>query len=224
MQTLQIPEPFVAGLVKIGQVDDAHLQKLGDALPDLPVSVHYDELVGFLSSQVKEISKEDLHEILKALIGLVQGRLQLNKRNTEIVTLVCTAMERSDNPRLAETAKKCDDFGDRLVKLLDTDSLVPLAKAADIVTDHDCVFLHATTRSDIRAVFGEEIENLPKAAAIIHMLDITYQRNERRESFYIALNSQDIATLIDALNRAISKEKGLKKMLEAANVTSLDTE
>ena len=99
-----------------------------------------------------------------------------------------------------------------------------LAKASVIVADHDCVFLQTRVLTDVRAIFGPDPEALPSGAAVTHMLAIAYQHNGNRESFYLALSSGDIAKLVDTLNRALSKEKGLKKLLEKANVPFLESE
>jgi len=224
MAVLQIPELYVLGLVRIGGLEEATLKELVQVLPSVPISARHEELIDHLAPEIKSVTKEDLGEITRTLIGLAQARIQLELDTPEIVRLVCAAMERSSNQELRRTAEKCTAFGERLTQLLAVDSLEPLAKASIILTDHACVFLECRTRTDVRAVFGADTEALPRGAAINHMLAIAYQRDGKRETFYLALNSRDVNKLRSALNRALSKEKGLKKLLEAAKVSFLETE
>lgn len=222
MATLQIPEPYVAGLIKIGGLEDSALQDLTRSLPELQVSVQYDELTEVLATKVPSVPKNDLREILTALIGLAQARIQLDLPTSEIISLICDAMERSSNEELKRTGKQCVSFSDRLTGLLDLEPLGPLAKASVIVTDHNNVFISAHTLTDIRAVFGKNPEAKPVAAAITHTLAIAHQHNGKRENFYVALDSDDVQALIDILGRALAKAKGLNKLLDDAGVRSLD--
>lgn len=224
MLTLQVPEQFVVGLIAIGSLKDTALLELTRELPHISVAIEPDEIVRLLSSKVKSISKKDLREVLKTLIGITQVKKQLDIATSEIVPLICNAMSRSTNENLKHAGEKCENFSDRLVQLLNADSIELLAKAAGIVTDYDCVFLRADILSDVRAIFGPDTESLPKSAAIIHTLSVAYRQNGESKNFYVAMSSKDLETLINTLNRAVSKEKGLKKVLDAANVPFLKTE
>ncbi len=222
--TLEIPKPYQDGLVKIGALKDQLIQELVQALPDVPVSVELDEIAEILNPQVKSISKQDLKEMMRTLIGLTHARQQLDVTPDDMVPLICNAMERSTNEDLKRTGEECENFSERLTRLLKVNSLELLAKAVGITTDHDCVFLGAHVLTDSRPIFGTDTESLPEAAAIIHTLSISYHKNGKRKGIYVAMSSKDVEALISTLKRAISKEKGLRKLLDAAKVPFLKTE
>jgi len=224
MPILQIPEPYVGGLIKIGDLEEESLKELLQALGELTISAPQDELIADLTGKVKSIEKNALEEIISALIGLFQAQIQLEITRPELVSLICSTMVRSSNAELKRIAQKCESFGDRLAELLKAGPLEPLAKASINMADHDCIFLESRVLTDIRAVFGEDPDASPLGATITHMLTVAYLRNRRRESFYLALNSKDLDKLAETIKRAKSKEKSLEKLLGKAGTPLLDSE
>jgi len=226
MAWLQIPEPYVAGLIKIGELDDGTLQELSQALPSAPFSIQQDELTNFLSAKIAALPKESLGQIVRTLIGVAQAGIQLNLSTSEVVPLICSAMEQSTIPELKRTALECDGFGRRLVDLLKINMLADLAKAPIVISDHDHVFIKARILSDIRGIFASDAEAdaLPRAAAINHMLNIEHEHHGNKENFYVSMDLGDMEALIETLDRARSKAKGLTKLLEAAKVPLITSE
>jgi hypothetical protein len=215
---LQIPQSYEAALAGIKDMDEGTLKQLIDVLGRVSPTFRHKDLIDCVAPQITAIPETDLDEILEVIISLYGARGRLDVSVSELAGHVCNAMEQSDNEELRLLGKDCDAFKDRLTRLLSIESLVYPAKAAGVVSDHDRVFVHSRTSTDLRAIFGSHAEDMPKGAAIIHVLNIVYQHEKGAENFYVAMDSEDIQSLISALQRALSKEIGLKKLLEAAKV------
>ena len=85
-----------------------------------------------------------------------------------------------------------------------------MQKAASALTAHESPFESARVFTDVRPIFGEQdpvSENArPRAAVLVHMLQLRLAGEEARREIYVALDNRDLQTLIDALNRANGKE------------------
>jgi hypothetical protein len=170
------------------------------------------------------IATNELEEILKTLLSLCLARLQLDTSTSELADRVCAAMQESEDIDLRLLGDECDRFKDRLTKLLDIEPLLYAAKSASVMTAHDHAFIHARTLTDVRPVFGSDVETLPKAAMIIHTLEVAYRSGRKSENFYVALDSQDVESLIATLQRALAKEARLKTILKTSGLTHLRPE
>ena len=62
----------------------------------------------------------------------------------------------------------------------------------------------------------------PAAAVLVHMLNITYYNARRRERFAVALDQKDLDKMIDVLERARAKEKTLRSMIKAQDVSYIE--
>jgi hypothetical protein len=224
MTALQIPQQHAAGLIKIRTLGEAHLNELIAALETAPPVLQRKELTALLASKTSGSTEAELDQILGTLIGMLSTLFQFDLSSAEFAERVCRAMEESENEALRISRKECDSFKHRLVKLLDLEPLLYPAKAFNVLYDHDRVFVHARAVTDVRAVFGSDTEVPPKAAAIVHMLNITCQRGDGEENVYVALDSQDVESLITTLQRALSKTRSLKEFLSRAGITYLNPE
>jgi len=218
MARIQIPAHYERGLIKLRRLGEKSLQELLTALADTPPMFEARALSGELAPRISSIPEADLDEIVETLISLYRAQAYLDLSTSELAEYVCEAMSQSENQDLKLDGEECDIFQERLTKLFAIESLTYPAKVSEVVSDHDRFFVRARVLTDVRGIFGPDPEDLPKGAAIVHVLNIAYQQGRRGEKFYVAMDSQDIESLISALQRALAKEKGLKKLLDAAKV------
>lgn len=183
-----------------------------------------ESLLAHMVPKMGGVAETELNAILFTLLSLCLAGIQMDVSTLELADRVCGAMEQSEDKDLRLLPHECDAFKDRLVRLLNIESLIYAAKASSVMTAHDHVFVHARTLTDVRAVFGPDVEALPKAAMIIHTLEIAYRRGRRNENFYVAMDSQDVESLIATLQRSLAKETGLRKVLEQSTVKYLTPE
>ncbi len=113
------------------------------------------------------------------------------------------------------------DFTERLAALLALDSLNSIAlKAKELQAESERTFCDARIITDVRPVFGENIEDSP-AMIIVHTLKIGFHESGHKD-IYVALDAGDIANLKKTLQRAEDKANKLKAILDKAGLRNLD--
>jgi hypothetical protein len=222
MERLHIPQQHESGLVLLKQLPEASFQELVDALAKSSPIFDPEALIRHLASSVKTIQEGDLNDVIKAVISLFMAQSYLDLSTTDLVKSLCETMTKSNREHLKLNGEECGIFQERLSTLFAIEALTYPAKTSDVTSDHDRIFVRARVVSDIRTIFGPDTEELPKGAAIIHMLSIAYQQNGRTEKFYVAMDAQDIRSFISVLQRALSKEGNLKKLLDVAKIIHVE--
>jgi len=218
----KISQERVAGLVKLRILEEDSFKELMTALSGAPPMFRPVDLMAYLASHVASITQTDLRAILTMLISLSIAQIRANISTSQLTGDICTVMEQSEDQQLKLIGEECDSFRDRLLGLLNIESLTYPAKAGGVMTDHDRIFRQARVLTDIRTVFGPDIGVLPKGAVIIHMLNITYLHGGEKDNFYVAMDSLDVESLIATLQRALAKATTLGKVLEKADLVRLE--
>jgi hypothetical protein len=97
------------------------------------------------------------------------------------------------------------------------------AKAGPVLTEHERVFNDVRIMTDLRPIYHLNVSETPEAALIVHMMRIT-QRDQfsQKKSFYFALDSNDIAVMKRAIERAEQKEVALREIMKDSSVRILD--
>ena len=94
-------------------------------------------------------------------------------------------------------------------------------KSMGVMVDQPRVFLHAKILTDIRPVFSKEADSVD-AAVIVHNLRIHFGGDSEHKDFYVALDTSDIQSLREVLERADEKAKCLERLLKKTGVAYLD--
>lgn len=221
MAILRIPKQEELGLIRLRNLKEEQFKELIRAFIDTSPVLTVKELLENLAPKLKTILKEDLERVLVTLLGLYSTRLHSDLSPEEFTDLVLQAMDQSGNEELKLKEGDKGRFKASMTQLLSLDALLYTAKGAVLLVDHERVFLHAHTLTDVRSVFGHDIKINPSAAVIFHMLNITYRQDDREKSFYVALDGKDIDQLIRTLTRAREKGKSLENLLSSAQVSCL---
>jgi hypothetical protein len=101
------------------------------------------------------------------------------------------------------------------------DTLGLTAKALDLVNDHEHAFCSVRIISDVRHIFGADPHDRPKAALIVHMLNLVYHEIGKTNEMYFAMDVSDLKNLKSAIERAETKAANLKAMLAESNIKLL---
>ena len=82
----------------------------------------------------------------------------------------------------------------------------------DVATDDERIFCHARILTDMRPVFGSEIESGPAGMVIVHLMKIAFHdaTSKDHKEFYVSLDSDDLQTLKKIAERAEVKASTLK--------------
>jgi hypothetical protein len=80
------------------------------------------------------------------------------------------------------------------------------------------VFHSARILTDIRPVFGRDADVPPIGAVIAHVLKIDYFSQGDSGSLYVSLNNRDLELLRNLVDRAFTKLKTLRAVLESTGL------
>jgi hypothetical protein len=98
--------------------------------------------------------------------------------------------------------------------LMELPAIITSAKASDLLTEHDKIFGDARIVTDIRPVFMEDPHELANGVVMVSTLRVQYQDSGGISSFYVALDTEDLVTLRNVVDRALLKIDTLKGRLD----------
>ncbi len=155
------------------------------------------------------------------LTSLYRVRVRANASLQQLAEDVCEAL-RAEGVMPGEREEQ---FKDRLATILAVEALSVVAtKAQELRTEFERTFCDARIITDMRPVFGGNVEDAPTAMIIVHTLKLGYHdtNSSEHKELFIALDNEDMGKLAEQLVRASKKEKTLKTRLEAAGIKFVD--
>lgn len=212
---LRIPSAYRPGLQKLLNLDEKTVEELLDALEGERATVNDDDLVAQVVSKVGDDHKDDIRDVMDLLIALYSVRASVD---TPIPNFVEAIID-DGNVEIPDQNKT--DFAERLNTLLNIDVLNVSTKAADVMHEHAHNLRDARILTDIRPVFGDDVEIGPAGALLVHTLRIRYYQGPDLAEFFVALTPSDLSDLRDIIERADRKTLRLQGVLDAAEVPNL---
>jgi hypothetical protein len=212
------------GLEKLLALSEATGEALLSALREAPPTMTTFELSLILAGKASTVSREDLEDIANALVSLYLTHHHYPDLEEELVEHICRAMDASQTPALTITNDKRDHFKRLLTALLQTEALVYSSKAIGVLRNNERMFSSARVITVIRPVFGSSVNAPPKAAVIVHMLNITYHQGNEVKEFFVGMSTEDIETFMVILGRANLKANSLEPIFDAAQLKNLNPE
>jgi hypothetical protein len=157
-----------------------------------------------------------IKQILEAVASLYEVKSQRDVTVEELVDDVCDAMETLDDPELRISHTERADFAGKLLTLLNADIFALVAKAFDLATEDERSFCHARILTDLRPIFGSNVEDGPKAMIVMHTLKLSYHEPSSggHHDFYVSLDAGDLQALRKLIDRAEAKSKTLQPALK----------
>lgn len=213
-----IPKGYQGGFKKIGALTDEEFQVLENSFSMLSLTGSNSQLADKIS-EANGLDVEDLKQILisvGSLISFLETEEMINDIIEEVATL---AFE--NEPKLIEDK---ESFKKRLLFLLQNQHIYIASKAQDLTSEYPNLYLSSRISTDMRPIFGINIEDTPKCAIITHNLHIHYRSHQEADhkDIYIALEPNDVQMLIETLERAQAKEISLQTIFKKANIANLN--
>jgi len=211
---LNIPPASREGLTKLltlrGELFDEFIAglKAQPATLDLPSRV-------IQTLSIAEVAKTDLDQIISAVISISLVRWMHDVSLESFVKDLSQAIQ-SFNPSI-----NTDESKQRLLRVLNVESLTIASKALTIFTDYQRTMHGAKVLSDVRYVFQSRPEDEPYGAVIIHLLKLSYHEEGDHKEFFVAMDDNDVARLKAVLERAEEKAKTLRRKLDLAQTAYL---
>ncbi len=208
----------------IRQLDDQSVQEIRSALDrildikipdqDIASGKKLDELATAAVRSVSSKSNLNFNRIAEAIVVLYGAKSVKDISVEEFADKVCDAMEGLDSPELRLPKTEREQFKRKLIILLGANVFGIATKIVDLRTDDERVFCHARILTDLRPVFGPRIEEGPQGMVIVHLLKLGYHSAaQKHQEFFVSLDSDDLRTLRNLIDRAEAKSKSLKASL-----------
>ena len=120
------------------------------------------------------------------------------------------------------TEASLSEIKGRFEVLLNVEALTTVYKAVGLQREESNLYCDSKVLSDIRPVFGKEVGR-PAGAVITHTLKIGFHEGKSgsHRDCYIALDSEDLDGLAEAIERAQSKDKALRELLAEIKLPDL---
>lgn len=204
------------------------LAKLGGLTDD-----GFDELLEFMRSQAEQFASlgnvreaasglqhcaSEAADIVHAVMPLLLRHVSDGRTPSEVTAAVLAAYKRNPDPDLLVNAKDVAIFKKRLLAILADNQIALKTKAMALVGERSAVLHQAKIISDVRPVFASSKSKIDavEAFSIIHTLVLTYVQDGEYVKSFVALDSADLTSLKEIIDRAQSKERALSKFLEAS--------
>lgn len=226
---LNIPERYRAGVAMIRELDTESVQEIRRALDSVlaqrtidegPASGrNIEESVTSAVTTVPKMSKSDIRKIVEALISLYGVKSSREFPLEEFVEEISDALESLDLSGVKRPASDRKKFEENLTSLLSAEMFAIVAKVADLRTDDERVFCHARILTDLRPVFGPSVEDGPQAMVVVHLLKLGFHTaGEQHPEFFVSLDSDDLKTLRNLIDRAEAKARSLRSHLKSTRL------
>ena len=216
---LNIPPEDRGAIAAISALSSSSLEQFIAALKAAPPVSNAEEMAEHIAKQVPTISGEKLASVLDTLYALYYIR---DLSGVSPSTFLDDLMEGiSKSIGLKQGAKNAAKLRSLFERVLSIDSLNTVSKAARLQRDGERLYCTAKILSDIRPVFGSDPTVRPMGAVLTHTLKLGYHEGKEHKEFHVVLDSDDLESLADAVQRARLKDKTLLNLLREAKLSNL---
>lgn len=160
-----------------------------------PPSLRASEILETFKSVIPERQAQILLDQLFSLSALAR---RTNSPFQDIIVAIREAIQ-SDN----ET-ERWDAIANHIQAILESSSLQLASKATELTYDYTNLLNHARIITDLRPLFSDSGEHV-EAAIVSHTLRLFYMSNEGHHELSIALDIDDIRSLMEQCDRGIRK-------------------
>jgi hypothetical protein len=211
-----VPEPLRAGIKALIQLDDEGANGLLEALSQCSPSLKRDGLLQQLRERLgSRFEPAQLELLVDGLFTLASGAASGDQSAAEFAAAIASAPELGVSADLRNATER------RILGFLTCEPLVVTSKAIDVINEQPARFIAARILTDMRPIFGTDV-NLPPVGAVVgHTLRIAYVTARRREEFFVALDADDLDELEEAVKRARQKAFTTAGFLRGADIRDL---
>ncbi len=207
-------------LAKIRELSDEAFAKLEAVFRLPPTTLTPSQFASNASKRVPGLARDELQKVVDMLFSLYIVRADADAPLSVFTSDLLKAIDSSGRKELVFSAKARSKFQARLASLLDNEVLRVALKALALRAEHAKTFCECRIISDIRPIFAKPQER-PLGAVITHTLKIAFHQQGEHSEFYVAMDSDDLANLKRAIDRAQSKADALRGVLAEAGIPDL---
>lgn len=213
MPPIDPPPEHAAALREIASLTDEQFNELLIAIEANQSRSGINKLVDIIHQQFSADVANDLLPAVRSMLAYAEANLL---DLTEFIAQV------SDSSEMALSDQQKDTFRRRLADLIVNGPLQILHKSLVLALEQDRVLYDTKITTDIRPIFGEQLDSGPRSALILHSLRITFKQDESDKVEYFAMEEADLVLLNYAVERALAKSSALRQWLASTDVKHIE--
>lgn len=212
-----IPERYESGFNELSKISAEEFGKIKEGVLAAKSTHSLENLSTEIEgiTGLEDVDVEDIFLSIGSLIPYIEKEEMIN----EIVKDIVLISKYSEEIEIKEES----EFIERLTFFLTDKHIFYASKATDLINNYSNVFILSRLITDIRPVFGLNLDEPPSAGVIIHTLNIHYQSNEEpyHKDISITLNKDDLILLKETIERAEKKQNSLQIIFDNSSVKNL---
>jgi hypothetical protein len=218
LQTINIPERYAGGFAKIKSLLTPEVERVALALDQASIGTRK-ELARLIAPVLPKSAPEDVKAIVETLQSLYSVRTSMDLSVDQFVESLGSAIKQSEDADIKlSDASEISRVKHTLRTLLSVRSLTLKSKAQDLLREHANTFCDARIVTDLRPVFDFDIAAGPAGVVVTHTLKVEYHDRGDHTDIRIAIDKDDIETLISVLLRAQEKAEALTAFSARTNL------
>jgi hypothetical protein len=221
---LRIPEEHVKGLTSLALLPDEVAVALHRALSEAAEKKDGGSVSDEDLGQIPGISRKELEAIVEAILSLNQAKAYYEMSVDDFLDAISNSLE-SASKEFPHATDGDTRIRERIKEFIGIPSIARLAKATILRYDHERTFHGAKILTDLRPVFGSNVDDAPEALVLTHTLKVGYHRSGQKlqEAFFV-MDEGDLEDLKKAVARAESKAKSIRSALAKTSLRVLQEE
>lgn len=199
MPSIPVPDELVPAFEQLRGLSDTEYSAVFDVLADASPS---EDIVASASKE-SELEESAVRSIVRAVASLVGLSAFMPITPDEAAEQVASS------PDLGVPEDEQGQLSARIKELAGCRSIRLREKIATLGMEHQRVFTDARILTDVRPVFGDEVEPGEMEGVLVsHTLKLEYIDEEKNIcTFHIVLDNRDIGTIETCITRAKEKSK-----------------
>lgn len=220
MSALTVPEEHAGGIARIKNLAPEEVDAVVHALERATAGTER-ELFSLLRPVLDSLKPKELRELIEVLRSLYGARTGMDIPADQFAAeLIAAVRQREDDLRVTDPSE-LERLENTFERILSVHPLSMMAKARDLLYEHENTFCDARVVTDMRPVFDADIKLPPTEVVITHTLKIEYHHAGQHTEIHISVDKDDIDTLIAVLFRAQEKSATLAAVLNKSGLTKV---
>lgn len=215
-QNVLVPERHRSGLRLFVQLSPEDQERLVDALASADPAFEVGTAIASVAATSGQ-PKELVEAVVEVFLSVFRsGVLEEMPPEDFAINLAGAARKEGDSPLEPEGESR---LVKNLIRILSLeDSLGITAKADRVLREQERSLLGCRVVTDVRPIFLADPSEDPVMGLVVHSLRLTYQVDHELKELYVSLGRDRIEQLIATLQRALSKQESLERLLSEKGV------
>jgi hypothetical protein len=218
----KIPDQAQRGFIELNAISDSTFDNLNVSITKAPICLIAKKTAKHILSSIQNMSLEQLEKIISSVSSLIAIQYRERVPASAIAEDVVKIIKKGGIKELKFINTQQEKrFFKRIITLIENEKLFYSVKAYAFYTEQENLFSSAQIITDIRPIFGEKSDELPKVGIITTLLKIHYHRGDEHKDIYFGIDGDDIKELKRELKEAEERIKSLEIILKKGEMTQV---